>query len=100
MLLIVVLGVGMAVLYYSNRPLFYLSLVTVKVDLLAFGGGYDSILLLFHEVVDVRAWLDGKTFLDGIALGSVTIRFVLTVEWGVLQVVLVSVAFFAVPLRE
>jgi len=28
--------------------------------------------LMLHEVVDVRHWLDSKTFMDGIALGQVT----------------------------
>lgn len=63
---------GMAVLYFSNRQLFNLSLVMVRVDLLAFGGGYGSIPLMFNEVVGVRHWLDAKTFMDGIALGQVT----------------------------
>lgn len=27
---------------------------------------------MLHEVVDVRSWLDARTFLDGIALGQVT----------------------------
>ncbi len=63
---------GMAVLFFSDRRLFDLSLVMVKVDLFAFGGGYGSVPLMFSEVVDGRKWLDGKTFLDGIALGQVT----------------------------
>jgi chromate transporter len=28
--------------------------------------------LMFHEVVDVRSWIDESTFLDGIILGQVT----------------------------
>lgn len=39
---------------------------------LAFGGGFASVPLLFHEIVEVRAWLDVPTFLDGIALGQFT----------------------------
>ncbi|HBG18260.1 MAG TPA: hypothetical protein DDY32_03020 [Desulfobulbaceae bacterium] len=72
LLLITVLLAGMALLYFGNRRLFHLSLVMVKVDFFAFGGGYGSLPLMFHEVVDVRHWLDGKTFLDGIALGQIT----------------------------
>ena len=71
-LLSLALLIGMAWLYFSNRPLFDLSVVMVKVDFLAFGGGYGSIPLMFDEVVGVRHWLDGKTFMDGIALGQVT----------------------------
>ena len=43
-----------------------------KIDLFAFGGGYTSVPLMFHEIVEVRGWLDGKTLLDGIALGQLT----------------------------
>ncbi len=71
-LLTLALLLGMALLYFTNRPLFDLCLVMAKVDLLAFGGGYGSIPLMFNEVVGVRQWLDGKTFLDGIALGQIT----------------------------
>ena len=63
---------GMVFLYFSHSQLFNLSLVMVKVDFLAFGGGYGSIPLMFNEVVGIRHWLDGKTFMDGIALGQVT----------------------------
>jgi chromate transporter len=48
------------------------ALVCMKVDALAFGGGFASVPLMFHEMVEVRAWLDAKTFMDGIALGQVT----------------------------
>ena len=37
-----------------------------------FGGGFASVPLMFHEVVEVRHWLDGPTLLNGIALGQVT----------------------------
>jgi chromate transporter len=44
----------------------------VKVDLFAFGGGFASVPVMLHQVVDVRNWMDSKTFMDGIALGQVT----------------------------
>jgi chromate transporter len=44
----------------------------LKIDLFAFGGGFASIPLMLQEVVNVRGWLDSKTFMDGIALGQVT----------------------------
>jgi chromate transporter len=43
-----------------------------KVDLLAFGGGYSSVPLMFHEVVNVNKWIDARTFMDGIVVGQVT----------------------------
>jgi len=42
------------------------------VDIFAFGGGFASVPLMLHEVVDVHHWLDSRTFMDGIALGQVT----------------------------
>jgi chromate transporter len=42
------------------------------IGLFAFGGGFASLPLMFHEVVDVHGWLGSPTFLNGIALGQVT----------------------------
>ncbi len=39
---------------------------------LAFGGGFTTIPLIQHQVVDLRNWLTIKQFLDGIALGQIT----------------------------
>jgi len=63
---------GLIVLYLLNRRVFDLSVLMLKVDVFAFGGGFASVPLMLHEVVGVRGWLDGKTFMDGIALGQVT----------------------------
>lgn len=41
-------------------------------DLFAFGGGFASVPLMLHEIVDVRHWMDSKAFMDGIGLGQVT----------------------------
>ena len=43
-----------------------------RIDLFAFGGGFASVPLMFHEFVEVRAWMDGQMFLNGIALGQIT----------------------------
>jgi chromate transport protein ChrA len=43
-----------------------------RIDLFAFGGGFADLPLMFHEVVDVHAWMDSTTFLNGLALGQVT----------------------------
>jgi len=72
---LVILGaaiVGFVVLFFVNRGLFDLAALMFRVDLFAFGGGFASVPLMFHEVVNVNSWLDSKTFLDGIALGQVT----------------------------
>jgi chromate transporter len=42
------------------------------IDIFAFGGGFASVPLMFHEIVAVRSWMDAQTFMDGIALGQIT----------------------------
>jgi chromate transporter len=59
-------------LFALNRPLFELAALMFRIDLFAFGGGFASVPLMFHEFVEVRGWLEPQKFLDGIALGQVT----------------------------
>lgn len=66
------LAIGLGVLFLLDRRLFALATLMLNVDIFAFGGGFASVPLMLHEVVDVRHWLDAKTFMDGIALGQVT----------------------------
>lgn len=63
---------GLVLLHFLSPRLTQLALLMARIDLIAFGGGFASVPLLFHEVVEARAWLDGATFLDGIALGQFT----------------------------
>ena len=63
---------GLIVLFIADRKLFDLAALMVRIDLFAFGGGFASVPLMFHEVVNVNHWMDNKTFLDGIALGQIT----------------------------
>jgi chromate transporter len=49
-----------------------LNLIYMKVDLLAFGGGFTTIPLIQREVVDRFGWVSTREFIDGIALGQVT----------------------------
>jgi len=62
----------LAMLYFIDSKLFNLAALMMRIDLFAFGGGFASIPLMLHEIVDVRGWMDNKTFMDGIALGQVT----------------------------
>ena len=71
-LLSMIFLVGLAGLYIVNAKLFNLATLMLKVDLFAFGGGFASVPLMLHEIVDIRRWIDGKTFMDGIALGQIT----------------------------
>jgi chromate transporter len=65
-------GVVLAVLFVADRRLFDLAALMFKVDVFAFGGGFASVPVMLHQVVDVRHWMDSRTFMDGIALGQVT----------------------------
>ncbi len=63
---------GLAGLRFADVKLYHLAALMLRIDLFAFGGGFASLPLMFHEIVSVKGWLDGKTFMDGIALGQVT----------------------------
>jgi len=63
---------GVVGLYFADRKLYRLAVLMLRIDLFAFGGGFASLPLMFHEVVNAMGWMDGKTFMDGIALGQVT----------------------------
>jgi chromate transporter len=57
-------------LFFPN--LFDLAFTMARIDMFAFGGGFAALPLMLHEVVDVHAWLDSPTFINGLALGQVT----------------------------
>lgn len=59
-------------LWIVHRRLFDLAALMLRIDLFAFGGGFSSVPLMFHETVEVHRWLDGPTLLNGIVLGQVT----------------------------
>lgn len=64
--------IAFVVLFFTHPRLFELAALMVRIDLFAFGGGFASVPLMFHEIVEVRSWMDGPTFLNGIVLGQVT----------------------------
>lgn len=66
------LAVGLLGLRLADSGLFDLAVLMAKVDLFAMGGGFASLPLMHHEMVELRGWFDGRTFMDGIALGQVT----------------------------
>ncbi len=65
-------GLALLLLYLFDRVLFGLALTMIRIDLLAFGGGFTSVPLMQHDFVDVHRWMDARTFLDGIVLGQAT----------------------------
>jgi chromate transporter len=72
LLILSVSGIGFLLLFLFNHTLFNLAILMFRIDLLAFGGGFASVPLMFHEIVDVRNWMDSQTFTNGIVLGQVT----------------------------
>ncbi|MGE5218323.1 MAG: chromate efflux transporter, partial [Chloroflexota bacterium] len=67
-----VVGLSFVFLFLFERQLFDLAAIMFRIDLFAFGGGFASVPLMFHEIVEVRSWMDAQTFLNGIALGQIT----------------------------
>ena len=72
LIIIAVVILGFAILFFADRGLFDLAALMFRIDLFAFGGGFASVPLMFHEVVNVNSWMDSRTFLNGIALGQIT----------------------------
>ena len=70
--LLIFIFLSLVTLYMTNVKLFNLAALMMRIDLFAFGGGFASLPLMLHEIVNVRGWMDNKTFMDGIALGQVT----------------------------
>ncbi len=72
LILLVVFGAGLVLFFMFREDLFQLAILMSKIDLLAFGGAFGSVPLMFHEIVEARGWMDGPTFLNGIVLGQFT----------------------------
>jgi chromate transporter len=72
LLLLSVSAIGFLLLFIFNRTLFNLAILMSRIDLFAFGGGFASVPLMLHEIVEVRNWMDSQTFMNGIVLGQVT----------------------------
>ena len=70
--LTIVILVLLGLLAFFSPQQFTLALLMLKIDIFAFGGGYASLPLMLHEIVEARQLLDEKTLMDGIALGQVT----------------------------
>jgi chromate transporter len=99
--ILLIAALAFILLFLFQRRFFDLAFLMTKVDLFAFGGGFSSVPLMFNEVVHVRAWMDGLTFLDGIALGQVTpgpivitATFIGYMQYGLVGSVIATVAIF------
>jgi len=72
-MVVVLIGVALfAALLLMNRRLFDLASLMLRVDILAFGGGFASVPVMLHSVAEVNHWMSTRTFMDGIAMGQVT----------------------------
>lgn len=71
-LIIAVVAGIMALIFFIDPFLCKLCALMMKIDFFAYGGGYASLPLMLHEIVDKRHFLSEKAFMDGIALGQVT----------------------------
>lgn len=95
----------LASLAISHRPLASLALKVAKISLMAFGGGYTAVALMFHAFVDAQPpLLPTKEFVDGLALGQltpgpviITATFVGYKVAGVLGAVVATVYTFLPP---
>ena len=66
-LVAVIFVIGLLIPY--NR---HLITTFLGIGAFAFGGGFTTIPLIQHQVVDLNNWLTVKQFIDGIALGQIT----------------------------
>jgi len=57
---------------YISPTISKLCFTLMKIDVLAFGGGYTSLPLIQAEVVHRYGWLTTQEFIDGIAMGQIT----------------------------
>ena len=73
LLLLAVVVFGFTLLYLFHQKLFGLAAIMARIDLFAFGGGFASVPLMYHEIFEVRSWMDSSTLMNGIALGQVTL---------------------------
>ena len=92
---------ALTLLFFVQKDLFHLAILMSKIDLIAFGGGFASVPLMFHEIVEVRSWMDGPTFLNGIVLGQftpgpivITATFVGYLVHGLTGAIVATVAIF------
>ena len=70
--LLVAATVSLLILRCYQVKLFSLCLTMARIDLLAFGGGFASVPLMLHEVVEHQALMPQHEFISGIALGQIT----------------------------
>jgi len=71
-IMLIAVALGFAGLFYFSKDLFNLAWLMFRVDLMAFGGGFASVPIMYHEVVEINQWLNSQTFMNGMILGQAT----------------------------
>jgi chromate transporter len=101
MILILASAACLSLLFLYEKQLLSLALLMSKIDILAFGGAFASVPLMFHEIVEVRSWMDASTLLNGIVLGQftpgpivMTATFVGYLLYGILGAIIATIAIF------
>jgi chromate transporter len=101
LIFLLVFVAGFAALFALRQEMFQLAVIMSKIDLLAFGGAFGSVPLMFHEVVEARGWMDAPTLLNGIVLGQftpgpivITATFVGYVLYGVPGALVATLSIF------
>ncbi|MDR3502184.1 MAG: chromate efflux transporter [Legionella sp.] len=101
LIFLLVSGGTLVLLFFFKKYLFTLAVLMSKIDLMAFGGGFASVPLMFHEIVEVHSWMDAPTFLNGIILGQftpgpivITATFVGYLVHGPLRALIATIAIF------
>jgi len=99
------MALGVWGLWNLNHNLGLMSLIFLKISVVAFGGGYAMIPILQWDMVDHLGWLTLRQFLDGILLGFVTpgpiiITATFVGYWlkGLLGAAVATVAIFLPPI--
>jgi chromate transporter len=70
--LLVAAAAAYVILFFVDPQLFDIGAILSRISIFCFGSGFSAIPLMYHEVVEVRAWMDSNTLMDGIALGQIT----------------------------
>jgi chromate transporter len=65
-------SLGLLAVRLLSPPLFSLCISMVRVDLMAFGGGFASVPLMYHELVERLAVVKSYDFVAGLILGQAT----------------------------
>ncbi len=63
---------GLLALRFFHPSLFELCFTMARVDLMAFGGGFASVPIMYHEVVERLAIIQSYDFVAGLILGQAT----------------------------